>query len=151
MKIQSMTVASLALVTVALMATDPGSRAASTADNPSSDDLTPVSSFSGGDQFFLQKSSIKPSSDGRLQYTVIGEPSQAKDSNFTHPVTSNEVDCSTGQYKSAIQTQQLDSQGHPVSQQTGSPYPVTLNKSSQLYKALKDACQAQTPDQKLDW
>lgn len=130
-----------------------GLHAASPMENQSSqaDNLTPIATFASGAQFYLQKDTIKPLGQGRLQYYVVGQPAQQPSDGTTHPLTSNEVDCRTGRFKSATQTWNIDPKGNNVSTQTGSPYPVTLNPNSQLYQALKDACGQYAPEVKINW
>ncbi len=111
----------------------------------------PVTTFASGDSFFIRQDSFQPVAGERLQYEVIGVPRQQVGIDTAQPVTTNEVNCRTGEYLSSISKETLGDDGSVLIRETGSPFPIKLSSRSQLYAILKKACQDNLPNLELQW
>jgi hypothetical protein len=114
--------------------------------NPAEENRTLYSSFASGQKFYLENDSFQPAGDGKLQYNVTSDTG-----NGGRRVSQNEIDCTTGQFKSPIESWQEDSQGRVSDQKPGPVVTMTLNQKTQLYRTLKDACQKNLPDVQGSW
>jgi hypothetical protein len=94
-----------------------------------------INSYQSGDHFYLDPKSFKVTRDGKISYNVNSDHG-ANGNSPPNGSTTNEVDCSTGNYRMV------------GAAPSGNIHPA---KDSALYKALKEACAKHRQDLKTDW
>ena len=104
------------------------------------------SSFASGHKFYLESGSFEATGNGKLQYTVTSETGQG-----AQRVSRNEIDCTTGQFKSPIESWQEDSDGKISDSKSGPVVTMSLRQKTQLYRTLKDACRENLPQLPMNW
>lgn len=130
-------IVSMLILSLSVQATEPESAG----ENP-----TLYSSFASGQKFYLENDSFQAGENGKLQYSVTSDTGGGG-----RRVSQNEIDCTTGEFKSPIESWQEDNKGRISDQKPGPAVKMSLNQKTHLYRTLKDACQKHMPQVQANW